>query len=43
MIKNSVLAGLTERRLEVSQAWTESRAKDKVARLVAESELSKEM
>ena len=35
MIKSSVLEGLTERRFEVSQAWTESKAEDRVARLVA--------
>ena len=43
IIKYSVFEGLTERRFEVSQACTESRAEDRVARLVAESVLLKEM
>ena len=43
MIRNSVLEGFTERRFEVSHAWTESRVEDRVVRLVAESELLKEM
>ncbi len=43
IIKNSVLEGLTKRRFEVSQAGIESRAEERVARLVAESGLLKEM
>ena len=39
----SVLPGLRERWLRVSHEWTESRADVRVARLVTESELEKEM
>jgi hypothetical protein len=39
----SDLDGLTVRRLDVSQEWTESSVEDNVERLLAESEELKEM
>lgn len=39
----SVFEGLTERRFDVSQEWTESRVEERMERLAVESELVKEM
>ena len=41
--KNSVLAGFTERRFELSQEWILSRVDDRIERLLVESEEEKDM
>ena len=41
--RNSVLAGFTERRFELSQEWILSRVDDRIERLVVESEEEKDM
>ena len=43
MRRYSVLDGLTVRRFDVSQAWTELSVEERVSRFLAESEAEKEM
>ena len=43
LTRNSVLAGFTERRFELSQEWMLSRVVDRMERLVVDSEEEKDI